>query len=54
MITILIRYKGKNDNAKKYVEDMLRLGYVDLIRSEEGNLSYQYFEYNILIIFPYF
>ena len=43
MITILIRYKGKNDNAKKYVEDMLRLGYVDLIRSEEGNLSYQCF-----------
>ena len=42
-ITINIYYKGKNGNAKKFVNDMISLGIVDEIRKEEGNLRYDYF-----------
>ena len=42
-ITINIYYKGKNGNAKKFVNDMISLGIVDEIRKEEGNLKYDYF-----------
>lgn len=38
MLTILIRYKGNNGRAKKFVEEMISSGIVDLINSEEGNL----------------
>ena len=43
MLTILIRYKGNNGRAKKFVEEMISSGIVDLIKSEEGNLKYDYF-----------
>ena len=43
MITAIIRYKGKDGNAKKFVSDMVSLGLVDKIRLEEGNLQYEYF-----------
>ena len=43
MLTVLIRYKGENGNAKKFVEEMISSGIVDLIKSEEGNLRYDYF-----------
>ena len=43
MLTVLIRYKGKNGNARKFVQEMISSGLVDEIRSEEGNIRYEYF-----------
>lgn len=43
MLTVLIRYKGKDDNVKKFVEEMISSGIVEQIRNEEGNLRYEYF-----------
>lgn len=42
-ITINIYYAGENDNAKKFAEEMMSSGIVDEIRSENGNLKYEYF-----------
>lgn len=42
MLTAIIRYKGKNGSAKKYVEEMISSGLVKQIRNEEGNLRYEY------------
>ena len=42
MWTAIIRYKGKNGSAKKYAEEMICSGLVEKIRSEEGNLRYEY------------
>ena len=42
-ITVNIYYKGKDDNAKKFAEEMIASGTVDLIRKEKGNLKYEYF-----------
>ena len=42
MITVIIRYKGKNDSAKMFVNEMITLGMVDEIRSEKGNIRYEY------------
>ncbi len=42
MLTAIIRYKGKNGSAKKYAEEMISSGLVKKIRSEEGNLRYEY------------
>lgn len=43
MLTILIRYKGKNGSAKKFVDEMISNGIVAQIRKEEGSLRYEYF-----------
>ena len=43
MITMMIRYKGENGNAKRFAEEMRESGTVDLIRKEEGNLRYEYY-----------
>lgn len=43
MLTILIRYKGSNGSAKRFVEEMISSGIVEQIRKEEGNLRYEYF-----------
>ena len=43
MITILIRYKGVEGNAKKFVNEMMSSGIVNEIRKEDGNLRYEYF-----------
>ena len=43
MLTVLIRYKGSNGNAKKFVDEMISSGVVEEIRKEEGNLRYEYF-----------
>lgn len=43
MITILIRYKGVEGNAKKYVNEMMSSGIVNEIRKDDGNLRYEYF-----------
>ena len=43
MITMMLRYTGKNDNAKRFVKEMIQSGTVDLIRKEPGNITYEYF-----------
>ncbi|WEV44642.1 putative quinol monooxygenase [Streptococcaceae bacterium ESL0687] len=42
-ITVNIYYKGENGSPKKFAQEMLDKGLVDLIRSKEGNLRYEYF-----------
>lgn len=43
MLTILIRYKGKKGQARRFVEEMISSSIVEQIRQEEGNLRYEYF-----------
>ena len=43
MLTVLIRYQGEGDNARKFVEEMVSSGLVKQIQEEEGNLRYEYF-----------
>lgn len=43
MLTVLIRYKGKGNAAKRFVEEMISSGIVSDIRNEESNLRYEYF-----------
>lgn len=43
-ITINLRYIGKDGSAIKFVQDMISSGTVKKIRSEEGNLRYEYFQ----------
>ena len=42
-ITVNIYYTGTNGNARKFAEEMQDSGTVAAIRSEEGNLRYEYF-----------
>ena len=42
-ITVNIYYMGEKDNAKKFAEEMISSGTVDLIKAEKGNLKYDYF-----------
>ena len=42
MITIIIRYKGVNGNARNFAKEMMTSGIVSEIRAEEGNLRYEY------------
>lgn len=42
-ITINTYYTGEKGNARKFAEEMMSTGIVDDIRSEEGNLRYDYF-----------
>lgn len=42
-ITVNIYYRGKNGNAAKFANEMISSGIVDKIRSESGNLRYEYF-----------
>ena len=42
-ITLNLYYKGKNGNARKFVEEMERRGVADAVRAEEGNEKYEYF-----------
>lgn len=42
-LVVNIYYKGKNGNARRFVEDMISSGIVDRIRNEEGNEKYEYF-----------
>ena len=43
MITINIRYTGQKGAAKAFAEEMQASKTVDAIRSEPGNLRYEYF-----------
>ena len=42
-LTINIYYTGENGNARRFAEEMESVGTADLIRSEKGNLRYEYF-----------
>ena len=42
-LTVNIRYTGTEGNAKKFAEEMKESGLVDKVRSEKGNLRYEYF-----------
>lgn len=42
-ITVNIYYNGVNGNAKKFAEEMVASGIVNDIRSEDGNIRYEYF-----------
>ena len=41
MITVNLRYRGAN--ARAFAEEMTASGTVDLIRTEAGNLRYEYY-----------
>lgn len=42
-ITVNIYYSGKNGNARRFAEEMMSSGIVNDIRSQAGNLRYEYF-----------
>lgn len=42
-LTINLRYTGTNGNARKFAEEMEKSGTADAIRSEAGNLRYEYY-----------
>lgn len=44
MITVNLRYSGKNGNARKFAEEMTSSGTVEAIRAEAGNLRYEYYQ----------
>lgn len=41
--TVNLYYTGKNGAAKAFAQEMLQTGVVEAIRSEPGNLKYDYF-----------
>ena len=43
-ITVNLRYKGTDGAAKRFAEEMVSSGTVDKIRSEAGNLRYEYYQ----------
>ena len=44
MITVNLYYTGKNDSARAFCQEMESSRVADEIRSESGNLRYQYFQ----------
>lgn len=42
-ITVNIYYTGKNGSARAFAEEMMSSGTVQAIRSEKGNIRYDYF-----------
>ena len=42
-ITVNLYYTGTNGSARKFAEEMITSGIVDLVRAEEGNERYEYF-----------
>ena len=43
MITINIYYIGEGKSARMFAEEMIESGVVSAIRSEDGNIGYDYF-----------
>ncbi len=43
MLTVNLYYTGTNGNARKFAEEMESSGTAAKIRSEEGNVRYEYF-----------
>jgi quinol monooxygenase YgiN len=44
MLTIHLRYTGKNGSARRFAEEMTASGTADMIRAETGNLRYEYYQ----------
>lgn len=44
MITVNLRYTGKDGVARKFAEEMTSSGTVAAIRAEDGNLRYEYYQ----------
>ena len=44
MITVNLRYTGKNGSARRFAEEMTANGTVAKIRAETGNLRYAYYQ----------
>ena len=44
MITVNLRYTGKDGSARKFAEEMISRGTVAAIRAESGNLRYEYYQ----------
>lgn len=42
-LIINIYYTGSNGSARKFVEEMVSRGIVDMVKAEDGNLGYEYF-----------
>lgn len=42
-ITVHLYYTGKNGSAVRFAKEMIASGTVDKIKSEEGNLKYEYY-----------
>ena len=42
-ITVNLYYTGRNGSARSFAEEMVSSGTVAAIRSEDGNLRYEYF-----------
>ena len=42
-ITVNLYYTGKNGSARAFADEMEKSGIADRIRSEKGNLRYEYF-----------
>lgn len=43
MITVNLRYTGKDGAARAFAQEMISTGTVDAIRAEPGNLRYEYY-----------
>ena len=43
-ITVNLRYKGTDGNARKFAEEMTSGGTVAAVRAEAGNLRYEYYQ----------
>ena len=43
MLVVNLYYNGECGSAKEFVDEMISSGLVDKIRSEEGNIGYEYF-----------
>ena len=43
MITVNLRYTGKNGSAKAFADEMISSGTVAKIRAEKGNVRYEYY-----------
>ena len=43
MITVNLYYTGTNGSARAFAEEMVQTGVVTAIRTEDGNLRYEYF-----------
>jgi quinol monooxygenase YgiN len=43
VITINIRYTGRDNSVSYFLKEMKESGTVDAIRAEEGNLRYEYY-----------
>ena len=43
MITVNIRFKGRDGSAKAFAEEMTASGTVAAIRAEPGNIRYEYY-----------